>query len=51
MSFVQEFTLRASLILGLALVALRLLRGQSAALRHLVLAAAMLCAGLSPAHE
>jgi beta-lactamase regulating signal transducer with metallopeptidase domain len=49
MSFLLEFTLRASVILGLALVSLPLLRGQSAALRHAVLAAAVLCAALTPA--
>jgi beta-lactamase regulating signal transducer with metallopeptidase domain len=49
MSLVLEFTIRSSVILLAALVAMRLLRGQSAALRHSVLAAAMACAGLMPA--
>jgi beta-lactamase regulating signal transducer with metallopeptidase domain/protocatechuate 3,4-dioxygenase beta subunit len=43
-----DYTLRVSIVLILALVAARILRSQSASLRHLVLAAGMLCAAMLP---
>ncbi len=44
-----SWSLKISAILGFSLIAIRVLRRQSAALRHWVLSAAMLCAALIPA--
>ena len=43
MTFLLDCALRASVVLGIALAALPLMRRQSAALRHSVLAAAIVC--------
>ena len=43
MTFLLDCALRASIVLGLALALLRLMRRRSAALRHSVLAAAIVC--------
>src|SRR5215472_9972669 len=43
MIFLLDCALRASIVLGVALAALPLMRRQSAALRHSVLAAAIVC--------
>jgi beta-lactamase regulating signal transducer with metallopeptidase domain len=48
MALLLETTVRVSLIIGLALAAAALLRGQSAAVRHWVLAAAIVCAAATP---
>src|SRR5215471_13844960 len=48
MMFLLNCALKASLILAVALIIVRLLRRQSAALRHWVLAAGVLCAAISP---
>jgi beta-lactamase regulating signal transducer with metallopeptidase domain len=43
-----DYTIRMSVILSIALLSMRLLRRQSAALRHLVLSGAILCAAVLP---
>ena len=48
MTLLLDTTIKVSLIVGLALAATVLLRRQSAALRHWVLAAAIICASATP---
>jgi beta-lactamase regulating signal transducer with metallopeptidase domain/protocatechuate 3,4-dioxygenase beta subunit len=47
-AFLLDCSIKVSVVLGIALIALRLLRGQSAAVRHCVLSVAVLCAALMP---
>jgi hypothetical protein len=48
MTFLLECSLRITLILGVALAAAVMLRRRSAALRHCILAGALLCAAIIP---
>jgi beta-lactamase regulating signal transducer with metallopeptidase domain len=48
-AFLLDSALKVSLVLGVALVAVRVLRARSAAIRHGVLSAALLCATMIPA--
>ena len=48
MNLLLDVILKPSMVLLLALVAMPLLRGRSAALRHAILAAALLCAAIVP---
>src|SRR5215813_12799824 len=49
MMFLLNCALKASLILAVALIIVRMLKRRSAALRHWVLATGILCAAISPA--
>ena len=48
-SFLLDSAIKVSILLAAALIAVRVLRAQSAAIRHWVLAAALVCAAMMPA--